>query len=429
MVRDADSRNRNGNLYYGWIVVGALALTITSSYGILSYAFTVFIKPMSAELGWTIGQLTSAYSLAGLVNVVFGLILGRLLDQHGSRVIMSIGTLSAALLLVAWSSVTRIELFYAIIFMLSGVSITVFYPPAFWAVSSWFSRKRRRALTLMTFTGGFASIIFTPLTQALIAAFGWRATLVIYACLMLFINLPLLAILLRRRPADLGLRVDGDAIPSDAIPEVHITQKTTDVTVGMAVRNDGFWWLTAALTLNSIVGAFMVIHFVPFLIERSYSAAFAAGVYGLIGVASLPGRLIFTPLGDRIPAGWITVLIFLAQTLAFLVLATGQGNWAIMLFLILFAAGYGAISPSNAALIAEIFGVRHYGKVSSLIGMVSDATTALVLTILAMLRDRWGSYTGLVWLLVLLSTLSVICMITAWKRCEILFISHLDTVS
>lgn len=414
-----NSAAQNGRLYYGWIVVGALALAITGGYGILTYAFTVFVKPMSAELGWTVGQLTGAFSLSGLVSVVFAPILGRLLDRHGSRVIMSAGTIAAALLLLAWSSVTRLTMFYGIIFLLAGTSITVLYPPAFWTVSNWFSRKRRRVLTLLTFTGGFAAIIFTPLTQALITSYGWRETLVIYAGFLLAVNLPLLAILLRRRPADIGLAIDGSARQDTANGETDEALQLRHVTLAMAIRHDGFWWLTAAFTLNSIVITFMVIHFVPFLIERQYTATFAAGMYGLIGVASLPGRLIFTPLGDHIPPGWISVFIFLAQTGAFLVLATGQGDLAVVLFLLLFSAGYGAISPTNAALIADLFGIRHFGTISGTISMVSDATTAIVLAALAILRDRWGSYTQLIWVLVALSMLSVICMITAWVRREI----------
>ncbi len=414
-----NSRAQAPKLYYGWIVVGALALAITGGYGILSYSFTVFIKPMSAELGWTVGQLTSAYSLSGLVSVVLAPILGRLLDRRGSRVIMSAGTIAAALLLLAWSFVTKLAVFYGIVFLLTGVSITVLYPPAFWTVSNWFSRKRRKALTLLTFTGGFAAIIFTPLTQALVAGYGWRATLVIYAGFLLVINLPLVAILLRRRPADIGLAVDGGFQEQGSSAETVDAGRLTDVTLGTAIRHDGFWWLTIAFTLNSIAMMFMVIHFVPFLIEREYSATFAAGMYGLIGVASLPGRLIFTPLGDRIPAGWISVFIFLAQTASFVVLAAGHGDWAIFAFLVLFAAGYGAISPTNAALIADLFGVRHFGTISGTISMVSDATTAIVLALLAILRDRWGSYSGLIWVLAVLSACSVVCMIGAWARREV----------
>lgn len=86
-----DSSSLKGKLYYGWIVVGALALAITGGNGILTYAFTVFVKPMSADLGWTTGQLTSAYSLSGLVSVVFGPILGRLLDRHDRGSVIAAG--------------------------------------------------------------------------------------------------------------------------------------------------------------------------------------------------------------------------------------------------------------------------------------------------------------------------------------------------
>lgn len=411
-------------LYYGWIVVGALALAITGGYGILTYAFTVFAKPMSAELGWTIGQLTGAISISGIANVVVGPILGRLLDRYGSRLIMSIGTLAAAALLLAWSSVTRLELFYVITFLLTGVSVALLYPPAFWTVSNWFARKRRRALTLLTFTGGFASIIFTPLTYFLISAYGWRSTLVIYAVFLLCVNLPLVAITLRRRPEDIGLEVDGDL--AAATPEATVRAPLPGVALSTAVRHGGFWWLTAAFALNGVAMTFMVIHFVPLLIERGYSPMLAAALYGAIGAASLPGRLIFTPLGDRMPAGWISVFIFGTMTLGFLALTLGTSTWSVVLFLVLFSAGYGAISPTNAALTADLFGVRHFGAISGTINMVVDATTAILLGLLAVLRDRWGGYTGLVWVVVAISALSVFCMMTAWVRRAALPASRAD---
>jgi len=415
----AEMRAGRGRFYYGWAVVGALALAITSGYGILIYAFTVFVEPMNAELGWTVGQLTGAFSLAGLMSVVLSPILGRLLDRHGSRLIMSAGTVAAALLLLAWSTVTRLELFYAIIFLLSGASIAVLYPAAFWTVSNWFAKKRRRALTVLTFTGGFAAIIFTPLTQLLITSYGWRATLVIYAAFLLCFNLPLLSVILRRRPADLGLSVDG--VPSDDPPASASDPggRPSGATLAIAVRQAGFWWLTAAFALNSIAIMFVVIHFVPLLIERGYSPALAASLYGLIGLASLPGRLVLTPLGDRIPPGWISAAIFLTQAAGFAVLAFGRGSWTVGLFLVLFAAGFGAISPSNAALIADLFGVGYFGTIQGVIGMVIDGSTAVILAVLAVMRDYWGGYAQLTWVVTMIAALSAVCMLVAWGRRQI----------
>ena len=415
----AEMRAGRGRFYYGWAVVGALALAITSGYGILTYAFTVFVEPMHAELGWTVGQLTGAVSLAGIASVVLSPILGRLLDRHGSRLVMSLGTVAAALLLLAWSAVSRIEVFYVTIFLLTGASVAVLYPPAFWTISNWFAKKRRRALTVLTFTGGFAAIIFTPLTQLLITSYGWRTTLVIYAVFLLCFNLPLLSIILRRRPEDLGLAVDGGAPGDVAARQSSTATRRPGATLAIAMQQAGFWWLTAAFALNSIAIMFVLIHFVPLLTERGYAPAVAAAMYGLIGLASLPGRLVLTPLGERIPPGWISVAIFLTQTVGFAVLALGRGSWTVILFLILFAAGFGAISPSNAALIADLFGVGYFGTIQGVIGMVIDGSTAVILVLLAALRDYWGGYAQLTWVVMAIAALSAACMLVAWARRQI----------
>jgi hypothetical protein len=70
-------------VYYGWGMVLALALTETTSWGILYYAFTVFLTPMQEELGWSRGAMTGAFSLAQLLSGLAGIPVGRWLDRHG----------------------------------------------------------------------------------------------------------------------------------------------------------------------------------------------------------------------------------------------------------------------------------------------------------------------------------------------------------
>jgi hypothetical protein len=57
-------------VYYGWVLVLTLALTETTSWGILYYAFTVFLAPMQTELGWSRGAMTPAR--AALVADLYG---------------------------------------------------------------------------------------------------------------------------------------------------------------------------------------------------------------------------------------------------------------------------------------------------------------------------------------------------------------------
>ncbi|CAA9535479.1 MAG: Uncharacterized MFS-type transporter, partial [uncultured Thermomicrobiales bacterium] len=92
-----------GRPYYGWVVAGTLAFTETVSWGVLYYAFTVFLVPMQVELGWSAATLTGAYSLALLISGLAAPFVGRWLDRHGPRALMTAGSLLGGLLVLAWS--------------------------------------------------------------------------------------------------------------------------------------------------------------------------------------------------------------------------------------------------------------------------------------------------------------------------------------
>ena len=94
---------RHGRVYYGWVLLVAVSITEVVSWGILYYAFTVFIAPMQAELGWSREALTGGYSLALLCSGIAAVPVGWWLDRHGPRWLMTAGSCLASCLLLAWS--------------------------------------------------------------------------------------------------------------------------------------------------------------------------------------------------------------------------------------------------------------------------------------------------------------------------------------
>ena len=100
--------------FYGWRIVGALAVTETMSWGIVYYAFTVFIAPMERDLGWSRAELTGGFSLALLVMGAMAFPVGGWVDKHGARALMTAGSIASAILIVAWSRVSSLPAFYAI---------------------------------------------------------------------------------------------------------------------------------------------------------------------------------------------------------------------------------------------------------------------------------------------------------------------------
>ncbi|HET6763380.1 MAG TPA: MFS transporter, partial [Longimicrobiaceae bacterium] len=163
--------------FYGWVLVGTLSLTETVSYGILTYAFAVFLGPMERELGWSRTAATGAYSFALLVAGAAAIPAGRWVDRHGARGLMTAGSCAAASGVFAWSRVQSLPALYAVWTLIGLAMAAVLYEPAFAVIATWFVRGRSRALTVLTFAGGFASIVFVPLSAALVRSLGWRNAL------------------------------------------------------------------------------------------------------------------------------------------------------------------------------------------------------------------------------------------------------------
>ena len=147
-------------------------------------------------------------------------------------------------------------------------------------------------------------------------------------------TLPIHALLLRRRPADLGLLPDGAAAPS---PDARATTQATaerSTTVRDALRGPAFWFLAVAFFLATLATGAIFVHLIPYLIEQGYDPGFAAWATGLIGIMGLPGRLVFTPLGGWVPRRWVTAGIFALQTLALVVLLTVQTRAGVLAFVV-----------------------------------------------------------------------------------------------
>lgn len=393
-------------IYYGWIMLGAVSFTEMVSWGILFYAFTVFVKPMQAALGWSTAELSGAFSLALLCSGATALLIGGLFDRHGTRWLMTGGSCLASLLLLAWANVTNLTLFYLIWIGLGIAMAATLYDPAFALVATWFYRFRARALTILTFVAGFASVIFVPLAQWLVQVQGWCAALVTLALLLALLTILPHALLLRRRPRDLGLAPDGLALsetsfsPASAPAERSLSART-------ALRGTTFWWITIAFALVMLVSGAVTVHLVPYLIDRGYSAAFAASVVGLIGIMALPGRLLFAPLCERYSRRLVIALLFLLQTISLPVLLLLPGLVGVFAFVALFGASFGAITPARAALVADHYGSTHYARINSVLGLFVTGSRAIAPVGAGILYDLLGTYPPIFWLLAGISLLAV----------------------
>jgi sugar phosphate permease len=247
-------RSTTSKPYYGWYITITLALTETISWGIIYYAFSVFLSPMELDLGWSRAELTGGFSLALLVTGAAAFPVGMWIDRHGARLLMTIGSIGAALLVIAWSQVSSLPAFYMIWAGLGVCAATVLYEPAFAVIAQWFHQRRSTALAIVTFAAGLASTIFLPLSDALLRNFGWRTAILILGLFLAIMTIPLHALILRSRPEDYGLLPDGTVKESlETSPIRH------GVSLHTALQGRAFWLLTLGFGLASLSAAAALI--------------------------------------------------------------------------------------------------------------------------------------------------------------------------
>jgi MFS family permease len=401
-------------VFHGWWSVLALSVTETVSYGILYYAFTVFVTPMADELGVGIAAVAGAYALGVVVSGLLAGSVGAYLDRHGARGLMTAGSLLAGALLMAWSYVETLPGLYLVWTLMGFALATTLYEPAFAVLAVWFERRRPAALTVLTFVAGFASVIFLPLAGWWVETLGWREALRALALVLWAVTVPLHALVLRRHPRDVGQAVDGGPATHDRWPRTQVPARPS-LTPAAAFRSPAFRWLTVSFTASMMVIMALGVHLVPLLQGRGMNAAEAAAVGGAVGLMALPGRLIFTPLGAVISRHLVTSAIFVAQAAGLAALLAWPGPAGVTAFVVLYGAGFGAITPARAALVVETFGPERYGTIAGRMALVGTLARALAPIALGALVDRGAGYGGALGALIGLAALAALAVALAGR--------------
>ncbi|MDF5759351.1 MFS transporter [Spongiactinospora sp. TRM90649] len=347
-------------------IVAALAVTQTTGYGVLYYAFSVFLVPMARDLHATNAQIAAALTLSVLIAAACAPRAGRWLDAHGGRGLMTVGSLLGAGAVLAWSQVTALWQLY-LVFAAIGVACSmVLYEAAFAVIIAWHggdARGRANGILALTIVAGFASSIFIPLTGLLVDAYGWRQALLILGAGYGALAAPLHAMVIRRRPA--ASRTPGTAGQRAGL-------------VKAAVRRRPFWLLVIAFTANGGAVATIAVLLVTYLIHLGHSPVLAATLAGLLGVLSVTGRLITTGLQTRLPAALIAAAIFALQGVAALLLPVfGTTAAGVIGCVLLFGLGFGIASITLPHLLVARYGTAAYATLAGRIAVFSVADKAL----------------------------------------------------
>jgi MFS family permease len=342
------------------IALVALCVTEVTSWGVLYYTFPVVADAVSDDTGWSRSAIAAAFSVSQLVAATAGVPVGRWLDRHGPRPVMSAGSLLAAPAVVAVAMAPNLALFFAA-WIVAGVAMSaVLYQPAFAALTRWYGERRVTALTTLTLAAGFSSAVFAPLAGFLLVRTDWRETYLLLAALLAVVTIPLHTLLLR--PAWPARAVGGQ--PS----------------IGRAAifRTPAFRRLALAFAVGSFAAFSVVFSLVPLLTGRGLSTEVAAVALGLGGVGQVLGRLVYRRLAVGTSVRGRTALLFAAQGAAILVLGVVPGPAALLIVLtVVVGAVRGLLTLLQATAVSDRWGVHDYAALSGVLGVAVTGAMAL----------------------------------------------------
>ena len=386
--------------YYGWVVVGASGTAVFARMAPAITTLTVFIYPMSQELGWSRTLISGAVSAGALSSIVLSPVIGWAIDRFGSRPVLVSGvlTVGASMISMAWATLP------ATFYLAYAAARVVFHTAspigASTVVSRWFIRMRGRAIGVVFFCGAIGGVVFTMTAAVVIDSFGVEAAWISLGVIVLAVAFLPNVLLVAERPEVLGLRPDGDTDTTDYPHRgQQVGASATPVadsdswTLAQATRTLAFWILVLTGFATFFVHAGVNVHIAAYLRDKGLSLTNAAAVVTASWVVSAAGSVAWGWLLERAPARvlYAVMLAMLAGSVLLLFSASNIGGALAAAALIGLVAAGGNITP--AVMYADYYGRASLGKIRGMgeIGVLVGQSTGPLLA--GVVFDLRGSYT------------------------------------
>lgn len=400
--------------FYGWVVMGVVCCVSFARQGPAVATLSIFVNPMTEELGWSRTEISAAVSLGGLLAAVVSPALGPLVDRHGARSLLAWAVGITGICCIALAGIDSLIAFY-LLFCLARMNFAgPFDLGIYGAINNWFIRLRPIATSISTLwlMIGLTSM---PLIAHTAMELGgdWRWGWIAVGSTVLVVGFLPTVLLMARRPEDLGLLPDGG-------PRKHVPGSKSSIGTRIdvpaysraeAMREPAFWLLLLFTFLAYPVQAGVSLHQAPHLIERGLDPTTAAFVVSTFSATSGVVGFLIGPLVR--PLGTRTVLMGVGGFLA-------AGSWVMMsvetpaaafLASALFGCGIGGLLTVPPIAWADTFGRESFGAIRGVALSVQVTGQAIGPVLSGALRDLTGSYQVSLEVFTALALCAVACIV------------------
>lgn len=357
-----------------------------------AYAIGPFIEPLQQEFGWTRARISFGLTISSLIGMLFGIIVGMLVDRFGSRHIALVGVVLTTAAVALFGGATGTAANWAMLWI--GFAIAnLFMQAAVWTkpIASNFQKSLGLALAVALSGAGLAAMVFPVLGSWLISEFGWRAAFPALAAIWGALVFPIIFFYFRSPSQTVAdpppaMPDKRQAVPAPAHP-------LPGLTLTEALRTAVFYKLLAVSILFMLSMLGIAVHFVPMLTELGASPMRAAAAASLVGLAAMVGRISTGFMLDRLPGHLVGASVFLLPVFGISLLLLDGTNPAVH-FIAAICIGFvlGGEIDVIVYLTTRYMGLRSFGVLFGALGSGLSFGSAIGPLAAGMASDRWDTY-------------------------------------
>ncbi|MBI4494818.1 MAG: MFS transporter [Chloroflexi bacterium] len=386
--------------HYGWLVLAVSFVTQALTYGVW-YSFSVFFVALLADFGWSRASASGVFSVFVIVTAASGPLVGKLIDRLGARWIIPLGGILLAGGLALSARMAELWQFYVFYGLVAGLGVGICgWIAQITMLVRWFPRSMGAVTGISSSGVGVGIFVLIPEMQHIIDTVGWRSAYDVLALAVLLGIVPANLLLARNPTArEFGAIVAGGGRRGRAAPEsaliVDRAWASQEWTVARALRTSRFWLLFGAALCGSFAQQLVLVHQVAYFADLGFPVAVGALVVGLIGIASVFGKVTWGALSDR----WGRELAFslgtatvMSSAVTLLVAGVWPTPWMPYLFGLLIGVGYAVSAPLSSGTATDLFKGPNFGSIFGTLGAANGIGSAVGPWFAGLVFDLTGSY-------------------------------------
>ena len=386
---------RQRKLHYAWVVAGVTFLTLLVAAGLRATP-GVLIVPLENEFGWSRATISFAIGLNIFLYGLIGPFAAAVMDRFGLRRTMLAALACIAAGVALTPLMTRpwqlVALWGGVVGIGSGATALVLGATV---VTRWFTTRRGLVIGILTASTATGQLIFLPLLASLVENHGWRMVSLTVAAVALAL-IPVVAVLMRDRPRDIGLTPYGAADDLQPVAAVRGNPAATALfALRDGLRSRDFWLLAGSFFIcgastNGLIGT----HLIPACLDHGIPQVTSAGLLAAMGLFDLVGTTLSGWLSDRWSNRGLLAWYYGLRGLSLLYLpfAFDLSFYGLSLFAIFYGLDWIATIPPTVRLATKAFGTERGPIMFGWIAAAHQLGAALAAFAAGVIRTSRGTY-------------------------------------